>query len=145
MRKTKFRGIDKKREEWVYGHYYAFGERTYIIEPGKTGVPEQHIEVIPRSVGQYTGLSDKKNVEIYEGDIMKRKASHIVDMLCKKCGNAISPLEKDYIHDVIVFDEGSFKGQFDIKRAGYFDTISVYPLDLCEVIGNVYENPELLD
>lgn len=68
---------------------------------------------------QYTGLKDKNGVEIYEGDIVR----HATDEGVYK----------------IIFEDGGFyvKNLFEYD----FQTINEYPL---EVIGNIYENPELL-
>lgn len=79
MREIKFRGLDKTRKEWVYGYYYAFGDNHYIIEPGKPGIPDQYIEVIPESVGQWTGLVDKNGREIFEGDILQSEYTNFGD------------------------------------------------------------------
>jgi len=66
---------------------------------------------------QYTGLKDRNDKEIYEGDIIK-----------------VSPL-KDF-KSVVEFDNGMF---------GYEDITNFFMIDTnCEVIGNIYENKELL-
>lgn len=77
------------------------------------------IEVNPETVGQFIGLLDKNRKEIYEGDIL-RNGWH---------ENEIG---------VVEFSYGSFGLGF-----GYLETISTQAED-CEVIGNIYEAPELL-
>ena len=69
---------------------------------------------------QYTGLKDKNGVEIYEGDIVR----HATDEGVYK----------------VIFEDGGFyvKNLFEYD----FQPINEYPL---EVIGNIYENPELLE
>jgi uncharacterized phage protein (TIGR01671 family) len=97
-------------------------------------------------VMQYTGLKDKNGKEIYEGDKFKKQV-----LLCP---DGISSAHNiAYWLDVeceVVFFNGSFCGEWKIKNAkkynaifsnrqGYAEILSI------EVIGNKYENPELLE
>ena len=104
---TKFNG------SWIYGYYAGEG---YIVSYG------DEVLIDKESLGEYSGLRDKNNIEIYEGDIIKTD-------LDNKLG-------------VIVFAEGSFRVK--TKRV----TVGLnWLLDLTkvEVIGNIYDNPELLE
>jgi len=69
---------------------------------------------------QYTGLKDKNGKEIYEGDVIKRS-------------------EVNYAHEVIFKDAAFCRQRIDDKAIGSLE----WPQDF-EVIGNIYENPELL-
>ena len=73
---------------------------------------------------QYTGLKDMREKEIYEGDILSG-------------GN-------NEEHYKVIFENGSFMAEFE----GDFDEYSFDLIDVvaqgCEVVGNIYENPELL-
>lgn len=78
------------------------------------------------TLSQFTGLLDKQGVEIYEGDIVKEP--YYVDE-----NNGFLLLE-------VVFNNGSFLGKV-INRDGFgLQNLTMYK----EVIGNIYENPELL-
>lgn len=73
---------------------------------------------------EYTGLKDKNNKEIYEGDILSD-------------GNNEKPYK-------VIFENGSFRAEFKGDFDEYsFDLIDVV-LQGCEVVGNIYENPELI-
>lgn len=125
-REVKFRGFRDKTEEWVYG-YLVIREEPYlhdIIDP--IGNRSKMTYAIRRgSEGQFTGLHDKNGKEIFEGDIVRHEG-------------------KNY---EITFTCGGFAAD------GFYDTGQDYPSEFfsefaqtrSEVIGNIYENPELLE
>jgi uncharacterized phage protein (TIGR01671 family) len=132
-REIKFRGQRVDNGEMVHGDLihgvnHKKG-KTYIL-PVRGGVmalghgldPMDGYEVIPETVGQLTGLKDKNGTEIYEWDIIKRNSNLLRN----------SP---------VVFVSGSF-----IVKEGE-DENGIFGIRIrtdFEVIGNIYQNAELL-
>lgn len=120
MRTIKFRGKRVDNGEWVYGDLLRIHGVPFIYpDPAPNGWNDY--EVIPDTVGQFTGLLDKNGKEIYEGDIVE-------------FGNRIQGRSK------VVFDNGCF-----MAEAKNYETALTYRVSMhAMVIGNIYDNPEML-
>lgn len=124
MREILFRG-KSIHGEWVKGFYVCVPDTHYIMT-GKFDsltngiINSEAYKVDPATVGQFTGLEDKLGTKIFEGDV-------------------IDDLGVEYI---VVFDSdyAQFRGKFD----GWNAEIS-HIASRCEVIGNIHDNPELLE
>lgn len=118
MREIKFRGKRLDNGEWVYGDLFRMNGFPYIY-PG-------HYEVIPDTVGQFTGLLDKNGKEIYEGDIVANDFgnTNIVNMTVEWCTDGYWAL-----HEIDGDDTMHFVADY---------------LKEIEIIGNIHDNPELL-
>lgn len=123
-REIKFRGKRIDNGEWVYGDLLQPTEICDIYEIANCkSIDGTRYEVIPETIGQYTGLHDKNEKEIYEGDILKSIKWNDI-YLVKYIGTA-----------------------FYLCRKGNngFNKITTWNnTEKSEVIGNIYDNPELL-
>ena len=149
MREIKFRGFHKcengntiiiingepVRGKWVYG-YYFISERD--IEDGfvwrdipqiqqRYGDHYQYFDVIPETIGQYTGLHDKNGKEIYEGDIVEYKDFSNGMYLFKEQPKARGVIKIDnLLNGIYLKGMGTFEG------------------NKAEIIGNIHTSPDIL-
>ncbi len=119
-----------KLDEHLYMFQTAWGEITYDLQYNITAIRGKKpflVEVIPETVGRYTGLTDKNGRKIFEEDIVKTKYGR----RCK----------------VIWFASPCFQG-FDLRpiedRQSSPDKFDLYASNNLEVIGNIYDNSELM-
>lgn len=124
-RDIKFRGWSIKDNKWVYGYLVNTNVLTYII-PKECYLEIEMVPVRPTSIGQYTGVIDKNNKEIYEGDIIQ---------VSKEYGTSFVPQIVDFMD-----------GIFILRNTNYMDDYnSIRESDFCfihEVVDNFYENKQ---
>lgn len=122
MREILFRGKRTDNGKWVYGNLVRGCDEkyAYIVEFGNREMCRNYVDVHPETVGQYTGLKDRNGTNIFEGDIVLLKGD-----------------EEPY---QVVFDESCFQVYSD-SVCYVMDNFYDYEI---EVIGNIYDNPELL-
>lgn len=139
MREILFRGKRIVNGKWVEGYYSNLGGnrpcilKEHILNGKMARILEyENIIVLPSTVGQYTGLTDKNGRRIFEGDIV----------ICKKeiCGNFIdSCVEIGFVE----MKHGAFGLH---RKQGYYRPFKDWLEDYeYEVIGNIHDNPELME
>ena len=123
MREILFRGKRVDNKEWAFGDLLHLPNGDVVILSNKG-----YVKIIPETVGQYTGLTDPNGKKIFEGDIVK-------SCCCLDDGKTMAV-------------------KFDTLRRGWFPfacgdgcgccEVDTYSPEYIEVIGNIYDNPELL-
>ena len=132
MREILFRG-KSEIGYWCYGYYakrqFCRGRKQeqYRI----VGIDGSFTQVIPETVGQYTGLKDKNDKQIFEGDIVKTSKYGYEN------GNGQNYNGKDRF--VVQFSDGTYV--LENKRRRF----CLRPDSGVEIIGNIHDNPELLE
>ena len=129
MRTIKFKGKSIDGKEWLYGDLVSSADkkRFAILVNDKESYDE--CEVAPETVGQFSGLHDCNEKEIYESDILK--------------------WEKDGLLYVVRFWEGMFYASVEECNEGILGGFPLHAFTKyedreCKIVGNIYDNPELL-
>lgn len=135
MREILFRG--KHGDEWVEGYYLKLGNMAFIITDSDiasdmAGEYVKMKEVISETVSEYTGLMDNNGKKIFEGDIVQYKTEYDV-----------APIYSYVVYCADTYDYPAF----DLEQHAYETNglQSACRECLCEVIGNKWDNPELLE
>lgn len=133
MRDILFRGKRVDNGEWVYGslvhstkYYGETTDKWFILHGGEFDCDYYDAEeVLPETIGQYTGMKDKNGKKIFEADIV-----------LKRTYNGKKPFP-------VTFDSGMFHCGYG---GGSSTATHGYTLDdrQIEIIGNVFDNPSML-
>lgn len=118
--------------KWETGYYFKAGEKHMMLclFTNENGLYHNMYEIDPKTLCQYTGLNDKNGKKIWENDIVT----------------------EDWRNEKGIVRFGEFEAQV-LKNIGFnieWNYISYrqdicYWVGKCEVIGNVFDNPELLE
>lgn len=125
-REIKFRAKCARTGEWKYG---------FLSNHSTLTINSVRLKIDQETIGQYTGLKDKNGKEIYEGYIVK-----IIDLnqnvIVKSIGiNVLRNADDEY------FYEPSFHSIFVKAKQ---NAITITDGSKCEVVGNIYQNQDLL-
>ena len=143
MREILFRGKRTINGDWVYGDFVRGNERkslrdSIFVYDSETQSFNDY-EINPSTLGQYTGLTDKNGKRIFEGDIL-----HIAKNADGLGGYYQPPL--DYPVNVVVkWDLCAWMWETLCDDKRYISFPDAWCHYECEVIGNVHDNPELLE
>ena len=134
-----FRGKREDNGEWAEGDLMQWSDGTIRICVENGNDEKTATTVIPETVGQCTGLTDKNGKLIFEGDVVKSDG-YIFIVKFGKCGGVAN--NENYGYMGFYFD-GFDDITNDALRMGLRNDIC-YFTDI-EVIGNIHDNPELLE
>lgn len=152
MREIEFRGKSLVTNNWVYGNYIIdkWGDSNNEIIYGilqdrtapdylKNWIP---VRINPNTVGQYTGLKDKNDKKVFEGDVIRMHYFF----------NNYDPISLGVFEDeaeiigVVKCEllDGFYVETVDDHSICYLQWVEE-PTEELEVLGNIYDNPELLE
>lgn len=131
MREILFRGKRKDNGEWIYGvpitdestndAYIITSTAGASLKSGINNMCATGFRIIRNTIGQYTGLTDKNDTRIFEGDVIKHEGENFIVYWNEECAGFYPFYDQDNPIGYGVIGEES------------------------EVIGNVHDNPELLE
>lgn len=143
-REILFRGKRTDDGKWVYGHYikathhwHSYGVHedwiaTDTVQNGGWCNVRGKYAVLPETVGQYTGLTDKNGKKIFEGDIVEGHCHSQWSHRLQRC--------------VVEYDRDGFLARHYVVQGGverFFSYKVLFSKDVV-LIGNIHDNPELM-
>lgn len=152
MREIEFRGKENKTNKWVYGDLLSYrnykkpknGKFIAFFNTNITKIYEMH-RVNPKTIGQFTGLTDKNGNKIFEGDIITADYYPFIDNGKQNYVGIIEYIDElssfEYILQCVNSEKRGISNGINEELEGNEDLIC----EDFEVIGNIYDDPELLE
>jgi hypothetical protein len=130
VRQIKFRGL-LQSGVFIYGSYATDGKDYHAIlhENPDDSLEMLNTPVIPKSVGQLTGIQDKDDVDIYEGDLIKNKTGRVCEVVFNEYCAAFDSEVK--------VDGGRGAEAYGFKNSLWKTHVTI--------IGNIHQHNELLE
>lgn len=140
-REILFRGKQIDNGEWVYGSLVLWHDGSTSIETGVYDAPMYAVD--PTTIGQYTGLTGKNGKKIFEGDILQFGKRHLLVWWNCEAFQWQAKMVAGY--DLIHFgiQEGAYWTNIDL--GWIYSEVPTLGKMTTEVIGNIHDNPELLE
>ncbi len=156
MREILFRGKRVDNREWIYGYPMIDTAPCSLKAEGKCVCPhdgsnaqmffwddELHeydsVDVIPETVGQDTGLPEEKGNKVFEGDCIQ-------DIFCDSIGVIrYGKYWQPFNDDNFTFHVGFYVDWVSGERKEMLRKDLGYWINRAEIIGNIHDNPELLE
>ena len=134
MREILFRGKRVHGRQWAFGFYTHSPSGNFYITETSCGVASPKT-VEPETVGQFVGLTDKNGKKIFEGDVVRVLGNQQVD----------DWKNVDYVALIAFLDGGFCAIDGTVEEHG-FRRYALARMDFSlEIIGNQFDNPELLE
>lgn len=143
MRPIKFRAWDGRRMIYPTKIELIHADKSFTRKPGYNC--DDHLGIPCENLMQYTGLQDKNGKEIWESDVVKWKC---LSTSFKGVEEGVGKIR--YMEDRGAFNCAKLIETHDFRvnnfeHLGYsYKDISKLKYDVLEVLGNIYENPELI-
>jgi uncharacterized phage protein (TIGR01671 family) len=140
METIKFRGLSLDTGKWVYGYAIFDSKKENASIVCKQGNSENHHwAVIPETVVQYVGLTDKNGKEIYSGDEIRFPYNDEMEE------NGIG-----YCEAVVTFEKCAFRCRekgfnYEAKNQAPMTLDEFIEDEQIEIIGNIFENKYLIN
>ncbi len=155
-REILFRGKRIDNGKWIEGFYAECDERAFIMPEPDCDISKHMLdgywlgafyEVIPSTVGQYTGLTDKNGNKIFEGDILEVRVRDKEKMAKMEYDSFLDPTKKDVWSVEYRERYSGGNGYYFYGKDRRFSTratnSTIWNCD-ASIIGNIHDNPELL-